>query len=208
MRKYVNWKRFLFVYSVLMAVTLCTGCTAAWLSAVSGLLPSIAAVVNAILAFATALEGKTVSADVTAAIQKWQQNIASEIAAAQAIIAQVQANATSSLLAQFQAAMQGIVSQLNSILTGVDITDSSTVAKITQLVGLAVAAANAVLALVPVAISKLNAPPAELEAYDKLGTNAVNNAVKTMKETYVAIVEEYTPNTDVNAALDALPRSI
>lgn len=206
----VNWKRFAFVFAVLTALTFCAACTSAWLSAVSGLLPGIVAVVNAVLAFVTALEGKTVSADVTAAIQKWQANVAAEIQNAQSIIAAYQQNASTGLLSQFQAVMQAIINDLNSILSGLAITDSATVAKITQFVALAVAAANAVLALIPMAIQKLQsgASAEELKHYDKLGATAVGNAVKTMKETYVAIVQEKTTNNDVNTALDALPPSI
>jgi hypothetical protein len=90
------------------------------------------------------------------------------------------------------------------------ITDSSTVSKITQLVGLAIAAANAIIALIPLAINRLNsgADEHELQAADKLATSAVNQSLTVMKETYVAIVTEHTTNAEVNAALDILPRTI
>lgn len=208
-----NSKVFWRVFAILTIIETCfllSGCTSAWLSAVSGLLPAISAVVNAVVAFVAALEGKTVSASFLATIQKWQQNIASEISNAQTIIASLQQSASTSLISQFQTVMQSVLTQFTSILSGVDITDSATVAKLTQFVGLGVAAVNAVLALLPLALSKLEskAPEAELKHYDSLGAAATKNAVKVMKETYAAIRSEHTSNADVNAALDALPSQI
>ena len=64
--------------------------------------------------------------------------------------------------------------------------------------------------LIPMAIQKIDkgASTEELRSYDKLSASAINNAEKTMKETYAAIVTTYTPSADVNTALDGLPRSI
>ena len=176
----------------------------------SGLLPAIAAVVQAVMAFVVALQGKTVSAAFTAAIQKWQQNVATEIANAQGILVALKQNVSTSLISQFQVVMQAVLSEFNSLLTGVDITDSSTIAKLTEFVGLGIAAINAILALIPLALSKLQsgASQEELKHYDNLAANATKTAVATMKETYVAILAEHTTNADVNAALDGLPRSI
>ena len=208
-----NQKVFWRVFLLLCLVESClflAGCTAAWLNVVSGLLPSIAAVVNAIVAFAAALQGKTVSSATYAAIQKWQQNVATEIANAEAILASLKQSATTTLIGEFQAVMQSVLQQFTSILSGVDVTDASTLAKLTQFVGLAVAAINAVLALIPLVVAKLASNPsvAELKHYDKLAAKATKATLDTLKETYVAIVDEHTVNTDVNAALDALPRSI
>ena len=208
-----NAPKFWRLFALLTLIELCcflVGCTSTWLSAVSGLLPSIVAVVNAIVAFVAALQGKTVSSAAYAAIQKWQQNIAQEIANAQSIIAAIQQNASSTLIAQFQAAMQAIEQNFNSILSGIDVTDSATVAKLTQFLSLGIAAVNAVLALIPMMLSKIaaNAPLEELKHYDKLGAQTTVNAVKVMKETYTAIVEEPTDSMDVNAALATLPHAI
>lgn len=205
----VFWRVFL-VLTIFESCLLLAGCTAAWLSAINGMLPSIAAVVNAIVAFVVALQGKTVSAEVAAAIKKWQGNVASEIANAQAIIAEIQKNSSAGLIAQFQAAMQAVLSEFNSILAGVAITDSATVAKLTQFVGLGIAAINAVLALIPMALHKLetDAPVSELKHYDKLAASSVKNADHVLKETYEAIIAQKTDNADVNAALDSLPHSI
>jgi hypothetical protein len=205
----IFWRIFTLL-TILEACFLLTGCTAAWLSAISALLPTIGAVVNAIVAFVAALEGKTVSASTLAAVQKWETNVTTEINAAEALIAAAKQSAGPSIIAEIQAAMQSILSQFNSILSGVDVTDSSTIAKLTQFVALGVAAINAVLSLIPMALAKIKAAASEdeLRQYDKLGANAVKNATKTMRETYVAIRSEHTPSADVNAALDSLPKSI
>jgi hypothetical protein len=211
----MKFNRGLFwrVFATLCIIETCfflTGCTSAWLTAVSGLLPGILSIVNAIVSFVAALENKTVSSATYATIQKWAQNVQTEIANAQTILASIKQAATSGLLAQFQAAMQAITTSFNSILAGVDITDSSTVAKLTQFLALGVAAVNAVLALIPMAIAKLEAKASdeELKHYDGVAAKATTNAVKLMKETYVAIIDEPTTNADVNAALATLPKTL
>jgi hypothetical protein len=205
----VFWK----VFALLMLLEVClfsTGCTAAWITAVNALLPSLGAVVAAVLSFIAALQGKTVSAATYAAIQKWQGNLTTSITDVEAIVASIKKSATTALLAQFQAAMQAVLQQFNSLLGTVDITDSATIAKLTQFLALGVAAINAILALIPMAIAKLKAKASaeELKLYDNLSASAIKSAESTMRETYVAIVMEHTANADVNAALDALPRSI
>lgn len=204
----LNFRKFFFLLLILNIAVFAGGCTAAWLTAVSGLLPGILAAVNAVVAFVAALEGKTVPAGLAAKFQQWETNIANLVSQAQAIVAQIQQNATATVLQQFQGVMSAITSNLGSILTDLNVTDSSTVAKITGFVQLAIAAASAVLSLIPMAISKLGAPQAELRHYDAMGASAVNGAVKVMKETYHAIVTTPTENEEVNAALTTLPQSI
>jgi hypothetical protein len=208
-----NRSIFFRVFAVLTIFEVClllTACTGAWLTTVSGMLPSILAIVNAIVAFAAGLQSKTVSSATYSAIQKWQQNVATEIAAAQAILAAIKQNATAGLIGDFQAAMQAIVAQFNNILSGLDITDTATVAKLTQFLSLGVAAISAVLALIPMALAKVQAKASkeELKHYDALAAKTTTSAINVMKETYVAIIDEHTANADVNASLDALPRTI
>lgn len=205
----VFWKVFLTL-SALEMLLFATGCTSAWISAVSALLPSLAAVVNAILSFVMALEGKTVSSSTVAAIQKWQQNIAAELSNLETIIADIKQAATASLVAQFQAGMQAVLSTFSGILSGLDITDTATVSKLTQFVSLGVAAINAILALIPMALQKMQsgASEAELRSYDKVAGAATVNANKVMRETYHSIVTDYTDSTDVNSALATLPQNI
>jgi hypothetical protein len=208
-----NTRRFIRVFALLTIAELCLllcGCTSAWLTAVSGLLPSLGAIVNAIVAFVAALQGKTISPAFATAVQKWQQNISTEITAAENIIASLKQGTNTTLIGQFQAVMQSILSQFNSILTGADIADSSTVAKLTQFLGLGIAAINAVLAFIPMVVAKLNAnaPKAELAHYDAVAASVTKMTLKGVKDTYVGIRSQHTDNVDVNAALDALPKSI
>jgi hypothetical protein len=75
---------------------------------------------------------------------------------------------------------------------------------------LGIAAINAVLAFIPMVVAKLNAnaPKAELAHYDAVAASVTKMTLKGVKDTYVGIQSEHTENVDVNAALDALPKSI
>lgn len=207
------WRVFALL-SMLELLLFATGCTSTWITAVSGLLPAISAIVNAVVAFIAQLEGKTVSADVYAAIEKWQANIASELSNVSTILADIQKAATSGLIAQLQGGMQVVLTEFNSILSGLDITDSDTVAKLTQFVSLGIAAVNAVLALIPAitaVMAKVEAgslPKSVLAKADAIGGSLVKVTLNTVKETYATILSSYTDNAEVNAALDTLPRSI
>lgn len=211
----VNWRKFLFtfslMYAILLVATLASGCSAAWLGAVSALLPALEAAVTAAVAFVAALEGKTVSASVTAAIQKIGADIAGEITNVQQLIASYQANASTGTLSQIQAVFQSIVVNLGSILTNAQITDSATTSKLTQLVGLAVAAAQAILGFIPLVSAKLSQPGVtreELEADDKVATQHVKQVEEGLKTAYQAFVTEKTGQVDVDAALAKLPQSL
>jgi hypothetical protein len=195
---------------MLQFCALLVGCSAAWLGAVSALLPALEAAVSAAISFIVALEGKTVPPSVSAAIQKIGTDIATQITNVQALIASYQNAASTGLLSQIQAVFQGILTNLSSILSGFNVTDASTIAKLTQLVGLAVAAVQAILGLIPLVQARLaaGATKAELEADDKFAAGQVKSFEKGLKEGYVSIVTTHTPNTDVNVALDTLPRSL
>lgn len=205
-----NWRKFFTIFGLLQVMFWFAGCSAAWLGAVSGLLPALESVVSAAIAFVLALEGKTVPASVSAAIQKIGADIQAQIANVQTLIADYKNAASTGLLSQIQAVFQGIIDNLGSILTAFQVSDTATVSKLTQLVGLAVAAAQAIVALIPMVINKMasGASHAELEADDKLAAVSVGNFQKGLKEGYVHVVTEPTANADVNAALDSLPRSI
>jgi hypothetical protein len=211
--KLFNTRRFWQVFFTLAAVELLlftTACTAAWITAINGLLPSIAALVTSVLSFVSALEGKTVSAAMVSTIQKWQENVATEIKNAEAILAAYNQSEGSSYLRQLQTVMQAVLTQFQGILQGIDITDSATVSKLTQFVGLGIAAINAVISLIPIAVRKLDSvtPIGELRAYDKFAATVTVKSAQVVRETYASIVEEPTESDDVNAALNSLPRSI
>jgi hypothetical protein len=206
----VNWRKFLLYFTLFQAVLLMAGCTASWLGAVSALLPALEAAVSAAVSFILALEGKTVPAGVTAAVQKIAADIAAQITNVQALIADYKAAASQGVLAQIQAVFQGIVTDLTSILSGFNVTDPSTVSKFTALVGLAVAAVQAIIGLIPlvsVAMSS-GASPAVLEAQDKEATAHIVNAHKSLQQAYKVIRNSATDSTDVNSALQTLPPSL
>jgi len=206
----VNWKRFILVFSILQVVFLCAGCSGTWLTAVSALLPALEAAITAAISFVAALEGKTVSASVSAAIQKIGSDVSAQIANVKTLIADYQAAASTGTLSQIQAVFQGIVANLANILSAFNVTDPASTSKFTQLVGLCVAAAQAIIALVPLVAAKLasGASPEELTADDMIATKTVTQATAALKETYVAIISQKTTSDVVNTALDSLPRTI
>lgn len=208
-----NQKRFfqvLAVFAVLDGCLFMTGCTSAWLATVSSLLPTILGIAEAIVSFVSGLEGKTVPAGTTAAMQKWEQNLANLITNVQSIIAQIKQSATQTLIGELQTGMAAVQTSFSSLLASFNVTDSATVSKLTEFVNLGIAAVNAVLAFIPMVVSALDKKfsDAELKHYDQIAAKATQNAANTIKETYVAIVDEHTVNADVNTALDALPRTI
>jgi len=205
-----NFSTFLFTFLVLQLVVLASGCSAAWLGAVSALMPALETAVSAAIAFVMALEGKTVPASVSAAIQKIGQDISAQIANVQQLITVYQGAASTGTLSQIQAVFQAIVANLGNILTAFQVSDSTTMSKLTQLVGLCVAAAQAILALIPLVATKLasGASKSELEADDKLAASSVKNVESGLKQAYVQVISEETPSADVNAALLTLPRTL
>lgn len=206
----VNWRRFLLCFVVLESIVFVGGCTAAWLSAVSALLPALDIAVGAALSFVLALEGKTVPAAVSAAVQKVFSDVTAQVANVKTLIADYQGAASTGLLSQIQAVFQGIVSNLNNILSAFSVTDSATVTKFTQLVTLCVSAVTAILGVIPIVNAKLasGAPAQQLEAEDKEAAVHIKTAEKMYKEAYHVIVTTPTDDADVNAALAALPQNV
>lgn len=207
-----NWSRFLLVSTVIWTVCLVTGCTAAWLSAISALLPALATAVDAVAEFVVALEGKTLSSAFVAGVQKVVSDIQTEITNLQTIIASVSGTVTASVTQQIQTVLQAIVANLGSILSGADITDSSTVTKLTQLIGIGVSAVQAILALIPVLLARLTATPApdeaELHQADQLAAGSLKHVHDGLREAYKTVRDTPTTSADVNTALAALPTGL
>jgi hypothetical protein len=210
MKLRVNWSRFLMLFVMFQTVLLMTGCSGAWLSAVSALLPALSGAVSAALAFVLSLEGKTVPASVTAAVQKIVADIQAQIANVQQLIADYKAAASAGILAQIEAVFQGISADLASILQDFNVTDSATVSKFTALIGLAVAAAQAIIGLLPLVTAALSSGATKevLEAQDKEAAAHIQNAHKGLQSAYVLIRTTPTASADVNGALTALPKSL
>lgn len=205
------WRTFCILYSIVLVATLMSGCTATWIGAISALLPALDAAVVAIVSFVKNLEGKTISASVSAAIQKVVSDIQTQLQNLSSLISAAQSGGAS-VISQIGAVLNSILSNLGSILSGLNISDSSTLQKITELVGLAVSAVQAILAIVPLAAAKVDAgmSASESEAFDKATTSNVKHIHKGLQEGYHVWVTTDTVNADVNAVLasNAIPRSL
>jgi hypothetical protein len=204
----LNWKRFGTTFLLLNLLFLLNGCSANWVGAIQGLMPAISAAISALFSFISALEGKTIPASVQETVQKIEAAITASLQNVQTILATIKQNASASVLAQIEGAFQAIVTNLNSILSGLNVTDPSTVGKVTNLVELAVAAVEAVLALLPLASKSGALNDIELEHADKAATVSIKNTHKVLQHTYHNVVSTDTESAEVNEALAALPQQL
>jgi hypothetical protein len=204
----LNWKKFLAVFVLCNVVFLISGCSVSWIGAIQALMPAISAAISAAFAFISALEGKTIPASVTAAIAKIEADVTASLQNAQTILASITSNPSATVLQQVEAVFQAIVSNMNSILSGLSITDQSTIGKITSLVGLAVAAVEAVLGLIPLAMKASALSVAEQVHADKAATVSIKNTHHVLQSTYHQVVSTPTESVDVNAALASLPQTL
>lgn len=205
-----NFKRFTGLFFLFLFVMMCTGCTASWIGAIQALLPALSAAVSAILAFVMSLENKTVPASVSAAIQKIVTDVQTELGNLATLVASAAKNAGASILSEISTVLNSILTNLSSILSGLSITDSSTIQKITELVGLAVTVVQAILTIIPLATKKLAEQLSEpqLEAFDHATATNIKNTHKAAQAAYHEIVTTPTENTDVNLALNSLPQTL
>jgi hypothetical protein len=204
----INWTRFALVFLICQIALVGAGCTATWISAVSGLVPVLNAAVSAILSFVLALQGKTVTAEQTAAIQRVTNDVNTQLTNLEKILAAA-AGAGTAIASQISAIMNSVVQNLQSILAGFSVSDPSTTSKITQLVNLAIVAAQAILSLLPLlGTASVVHDKAQLESLDKIATASVNHAKLGIQEAYKVVIETHTVNADVKTALDSLPRSL
>jgi hypothetical protein len=203
----VNWKRFFTLFVLFNVVLLLCGC-GNWIGAIQALMPAISAAISAIFSLIGALEGKTIPASVQAFVQKIEADVSTELTNLSTILASISANASQTVLQQIEAAFNVVVTNLTSILSGLNITDSSTIAKISNLVSLAIAAVEAVLVLIPLAMKANTLTLAELAHADKAATNNIKNTHKVLQQTYHTVVTTPTQNADVNLALASLPQQL
>lgn len=208
-----NWSRFILVSTVIWTGCIVCGCTATWISAISALLPALGTAIDAIAEFVAALEGKTLSATFVAGVQKVVSDIQTELANLKTILAGVTGTVTASVSAQIQSVLEAIITNLGSILSGADITDSSTVTKLTQLIGIGVSAVQAILALIPVLLARLAATPApsdeELRQADSLASGSIKHIHEGLRQAYKTVRDDTpTVSADVNTALQAIPASL
>jgi len=203
----LNWKKFALVFLLCNAVLFISGC-GSWVGAIQALMPAISAAISAIFSFIAALEGKTIPASVQAFVQKLEADITTELQNVATILSTISTNASATVLQQVEAVFQAIVANLGSILSGLNVSDSSTIAKITSLVGLAVAAVEAVLGLIPLAMKAEALSIAEKLHADKAATTSIKNTHKVLQQTYHEVVTSPTDSVEVNTALAALPQTL
>lgn len=205
-----NWKKFFLVFCTIQCILMLAGCTAAWIGALQAMIPTIEGIVSAVVAFIAALEGKTVSATFTAKVQQWGTNVSNLLSQLTALVQSAAKTVTSTVITQIQAVMAQLSSSFGSILQDTGITDAATTGKLEGFVNLGIAAINAILALIPLALSKLkaNASQAELEATDADATATINQAHKLVRSTYHTIVTTETESVPVNSALGTLPKTL
>ena len=196
------------MFALFNVVLLLAGCSANWVGAIQSMWPAIQAAVSAIFAFIGAV--KSVPQSVKDAVTKVEADVTASLQNAGTVLASLTQNATASVTSQFETVMQAIVTNLNSILAGFSVTDPNTVSKVTELVNLAVAAIEAILALVPVLSSKLaeHASEEELKVADKVATTTIKNTHKVLQSSYHTIVSTPTGEVDVDEALAALPQQL
>lgn len=207
-----NWRRFLFVSSLIWVVCVCAGCTASWIGAINALLPALGTAVEAIAEFIAGLEGKTLSAEFVAGVNKIIADIQTELQNLSTVLASITGTVTETVTQQIETILNAVVTNLGSILSGANITDSATVTKLTQLIGIGVSAVEAILALIPVLLARLQATPApdekELGALDQSATHNFHHIHDGLKSAYRVIIDNPTDSADVNATLKALPQSL
>jgi hypothetical protein len=205
-----HWQRSLLIFAVLTIATYAAGCTAAWISTLSALVPAIATLVEAIAAFVAGLEGKTVSASFTATVNKVVADIQGELTNLQTLIASAKQAVTTSVVSAIQAVLQGIVANLQSILQDSSVTDPATVSKWTTLIGLGISAITAALGLIPAALAKLaaNLPQADLEQDDAMAAKTTGNIHKNMQEGYALTVTSPSGSSVVDGVLATLPQEL
>ena len=204
----LNWKKFALTFLLFNAVLFISGCSASWIGAIQALMPAIQAAIAAAFSFIAALEGKTIPASVTAAIAKIEADVTLSLQNAQTLLASITATPGATVLQQIEAIFQAVITNLNSILAGLSVTDQSTIAKVTQLIGLGVAAVEAVLALIPLAMKATTLSDVEQLHADKATTTSIKNTHKVLQSTYHTVVTTPTDSVDVNTALAALPQTL
>jgi hypothetical protein len=202
-------RRYALLALLILTVVMSAGCSPAWISGVQGLLPAIQTAVMAVAAFVAALNGKTVTAAFSATVQRISTDVAGGINDLKTLLADYQNGPDQTTLGKIQAVLNGILANLQSILTDTSITDTATVSKLTQLVGLAVIAAQTILGFLPAIhftmTNRAHFSDGDLKRADKNAKASLDFAGRMLRQEYEAARTTVTDSADVNAALAALP---
>ena len=212
MKLRVNWQRFFLIFALTQIVLFASGCTAAWITAAQGLVPLISGGVSAILSFVLALQGKTLTTEQTAGIQKITADVNTQLTNLSTLLADAAKNATAGIVSQIQSVLSGITANLQSILSGFNVTDPATTSKLTEFVQLAIAAVGAILTVVNgvgVLLPHMgNLSQQALEDGDKHAATFLGNAKQGIEQAYSVARNTPTASVEVNEALLATPEKL
>lgn len=184
--------RFLLLYALFNLALLSTGCSAAWTTQASSiitlLVPAIQAAISILIAF-----GVGVAPEAMAAIQTWGTQAVDALTnvVKPAIDAYNNAadGAKAALLTQIKAALTSIVSNLQSALADVHVTDPKTQAKVTAIFNVILAFLTSLINLVPVLEAHAGGPSIDPEEAHVL-IRAVKPS-KVFKAEFNAAVEAF-----------------
>lgn len=184
-------KWFVLLNLLVFTVLFSAACTAAWITAYPALVAAAQAALTAIGAFIAALSGISDSAKAT--VQKVINDAITQLGNSVAILKAAAGNVTAGVIAQIEAILQAILPMVQQILSGLSITNPTTLGKLTNIINLAIAAIEAVLALLPavkVALPRLaTMTDDEKEAVDATVTKQIKAAHKALQKNYQAALQ-------------------
>ena len=158
-RRTLTWaSRFLFLSAILWSLVLLCGCTTAWTGEASNIINVLIPAVEAILGFIAAL-GAKVPANAMQDITNWGQQAQAGLQQIASLINeynQAEATAKPGLLVEIQTAAETIVSNLNTLLPTLHITDAATQAKVTAVANAILAELQALVNVIPALQGKLH----------------------------------------------------
>jgi hypothetical protein len=141
--------------TVLSLALILSGCSTSWISTALADLPVITQVALNIASIVAAAQGKgQTSPAVTGEVQSIANQVQSDLTLVQSLISSYQsasAAAKPGIVQKIAAALAGVQSNLNAILTAVHVNDAALQATITAAVGVAVSTVASIAALLPAA---------------------------------------------------------
>ena len=210
MRKFaINYLKWFVLLNVIVFTVLFTaGCTAAWIQAYPLFVAAAQAALTAIGAFIGAL---SLSDEQKALVQKIIADVIAQLGNSVSILQAAAGNVTSGVIAEIEAILQAVLPMVQQILQALSINNPTTLGKLTNLVNLAIAAIEAVLALLPtvkVALPRLaTMSDDEKEVLDEAVTKQIKAAHKTIRVRYKA-AQQMTGDPDTDEAIVVMKRAV
>jgi hypothetical protein len=153
--------RCLLLFALFNITLLLTGCTDTWVSSANGIISALIPAINAALAILAAF-GIGVSPEALAAIQAWgtsAQNTLTNVVKPAIDAYNTAAAATqATLLTEIDAALNSIVSSLNTALAAIHVTDPASQAKIMAIFAVVQAFMVSLINLIPVLKNEVKDP--------------------------------------------------